>query len=61
MIDWLNDDPFAFEQLGGDVCVRSVERHDGTRLVVIASPDGNARIRVGEDDSGRLAVAVIDV
>ena len=61
VIDWLNEDPSGFEALGGDDAVQPVLREDGARVVVIASPDGNARIRAGYTDLGRLAVVVIDV
>lgn len=65
VIDWLNEDPLGFEALGGDslgdaLSVATVARGDGARVVVLASPDGNARVRGGYTASGQLACAIID-
>jgi hypothetical protein len=61
VITWLNEDPMGFEQLGGEQPMQLAEHGDGTRLVVLASPDGNARVRAGCSADGQLACAVIEL
>jgi len=58
-IGWLNEDPMAFENLGGNGLIETVEHNNGTKIVVIASYDGNARVNVGYADRGPAVCAVI--
>ncbi len=58
--DWFNDDPMAFEELGGDSLVQLVERDDGTKIVVLTSYDGNARVQAGVNESGLVICAIIE-
>lgn len=60
VIDWFKDERDTFEQLGGNRQVEPIDHSNGTRIVVIGSPDGNARIRAGYARSGELVCAVID-
>ncbi len=60
VVDWFNDELDTFEQLGGERPVETVTYKDGTRMVVIVSGDGNARVRGGFAAGGELVCAVIE-
>lgn len=59
-IAWLNELFLDFERLGGETPMQVVEHANGTRLVVLVSSDGNARIRGGRTADGRLACALLE-
>jgi len=59
-IDWFNEILLDFESLGGEAPMQVVEHANGTRLVVLLSPDGNARLRAGRTSDGRLACVVLE-
>ena len=58
--DWFNEDPLAFEELGGESLVQLVERAGGTKIVVLTSYDGNARVQAGVNESGLAICAIIE-
>jgi hypothetical protein len=59
VIEWFNDELDTFEGLGGGTDVETVA-HGEVRMVVIVSPDGNARLRRGYSPTGELVAAVIE-
>lgn len=59
VIEWFNDELDTFEGLGGQLDVETVARGD-VRMLVIVSPDGNARLRGGYSSAGELVAALIE-
>jgi hypothetical protein len=60
VIDWLNEDPMGFEELGGDALLSLVSHSSGASVVVLQSFDGNAIVRAGSDEHGNVVCAVIE-
>jgi hypothetical protein len=59
-ISLANEDPLAFEALGSESLVQLVERAGGTKIVVLTSYDGNARVQAGVNESGSAICAIIE-
>ena len=60
VIRWLNDIALDFENLGGERDLEVAEYENGARVVVLRSPDGNARIFGGFSPDGALTSAFFE-